>query len=135
MGDAPGLEACPFCGEELFVSKSGLAIHQGQSQSTCMIGSVGIPVDHRPSVDKWNTRTDHARDKRVRDEALREAAARIDRKIKVAQPEMTRRAQHLAGGKKPGFQYALRRADLDARMSDRDMILALIDAENKGETV
>lgn len=70
-----------------------------------------------------------ARDKRARDEALREAAARIHRKIKAAQPEMTRRAQRLAEGKKPGFQYALRRADLDARMSDRDMILALIDHE------
>lgn len=78
MNDAPGLETCPFCGEELFVSKSGLAIHQGQSQSTCMIGSVGIPVDHRPSVDKWNTRTDHARDKRLRDETLREIRDRAD---------------------------------------------------------
>lgn len=58
-------------------------------------------------------------------DALRESAERIDRKIRNIQPEMTRRAQRLAAGKKPGFQYAIHRADLDARISDRDMILAL----------
>lgn len=68
-----------------------------------------------------------ARDKRVREAALREAAALIDRKIKAVQPEMSRRAQRLAESKKPGFQYAIHRADLDARMSDRDAILALIE--------
>ena len=62
---------------------------------------------------------------------LREAAERIDRKIKAVQPEMTRRAQRLAEGKKPGFQYAIHRADLDARMSDRDAILALIPQKDK----
>lgn len=62
----------------------------------------------------------------ARRDALEEAANRIDRKIKAIQPEMTRRAQRLAEGKRPGFQYAVHRADLDARISDRDMIRALI---------
>jgi len=70
-----------------------------------------------------------ARDKKIREEAMREAAERIDRRIKQIQPEMTRRAQRLAAGKKPGFQYAIHRADLDARMSSRDAILALIEGE------
>ncbi len=65
----------------------------------------------------------------ARNDALREAADRIDRKIRAIQPEMTRRAQRLAAGKKPGFQYAIHRADLDARMSDRDAILAMIEGD------
>lgn len=131
MNDAPGLEACPFCGEELFVSKSGLAIHQGQSQSTCMIGSVGIPVDHRPSVDKWNTRIRpyadaraalearskrlsdrHARDKQIRNEALREAARFVEEWVEDAEGKMDSVNQKLL-------------------VSD---ILGLIDADDKGET-
>lgn len=67
----------------------------------------------------------------ARNDALREAAKRIDRKIKAVQPEMTRRAQRLAEGKRPGFQYAIHRADLDARISDRDMILALIKGDDR----
>ena len=77
------------------------------------------PTDARAALDAMLAK--------AREDALREAAERIDRKIKQVQPEMTRRAQRLAERKKPGFQYAIHRADLDARMSDRDMILALID--------
>ena len=61
------------------------------------------------------------------DHALALAADVIDRDIKKIQPEMTRRGQRLADGKKPGFQYAIHRADLDARISCRDKILALRD--------
>jgi len=38
---------------------------------------------------------------------VREAADRIDREINRVQPEMTRHAQRLAAGKKPGFQYVI----------------------------
>lgn len=51
---------CPFCGKEMSVSKSGMATHLGQSQDACIIGTMGIPTDHPPSVDKWNTRADAA---------------------------------------------------------------------------
>ena len=68
------------------------------------------------------------------DHALALAADVIDRDIKKIQPEMTRRGQRLADGKKPGFQYAIHRADLDARISCRDKILALRDKPAPGVT-
>ncbi len=68
------------------------------------------------------------------DHALALAADVIDRDIKKIQPEMTRRGQRLADGKKPGFQYAIHRADLDARISCRDKILALRDKPAPGLT-
>lgn len=57
---------------------------------------------------------------------MRKAAAIVDADVQKAQPEMTRRAQRLAAAKAPGFQYAIHRADLDARISCRDKILAAI---------
>lgn len=57
--------------------------------------------------------------------ALEAAAEKLDLRIQQIQPEMTRRAQRLTEGKKPGFQYALHRADLDARISCRDKIRAI----------
>lgn len=57
--------------------------------------------------------------------ALERAAEKLDLRIQQIQPEMTRRAQRLTEGKKPGFQYALHRADLDARISCRDKIRAI----------
>ena len=66
------------------------------------------------------------------DHALALAADVIDRDIKKIQPEMTRRGQRLADGKKPGFQYAIHRADLDARISCRDKILAIRDKPAPG---
>ena len=69
------------------------------------------------------------------DHALALAADVIDRDIKKIQPEMTRRGQRLADGKKPGFQYAIHRADLDARISCRDKILALRDKPAPAVTV
>jgi len=89
------------------------------------VGTEGVPSPFEPTHYIRKDVSD-ARVKQAREEALREAAERIDRKIKQIQPEMSRRAQRLAAGKKPGFQYAIHRADLDARMSDRDAILALI---------
>lgn len=57
---------------------------------------------------------------------MRKAAAIVDADVQKAQPEMTHRAQRLAAAKAPGFQYAIHRADLDARISCRDKILAAI---------
>lgn len=62
-------------------------------------------------------------------DAIEAAAGRIDQHIQKVQPEMTRRAQRLAACKRPGFNYALQRADMDARMSCRDQVRAL----KKGE--
>jgi len=50
------LKPCPFCGEALTVRKSGLAVHQDQSQGDCFLKAVGVPVEHPASVTAWNTR-------------------------------------------------------------------------------
>ena len=60
---------------------------------------------------------------------MERAAGIVNTDVQNAQPEMTRRAQRLAAAKAPGFQYAIHRADLDARISCRDKILA---ASKKG---
>lgn len=57
--------------------------------------------------------------------AIEAAADRIHQHIQKVQPEMTRRAQRLAENKKPDFNYAIHRTDLDARMSCRDQVRAL----------
>lgn len=57
---------------------------------------------------------------------MQKAAGIVDADIQKVQSEMTRRAQRLAAAKAPGFQYAIHWADLDARISCRDKILAAI---------
>ncbi len=48
------LKPCPFCGDPLRVSKSGMASHV--DQSNCIIGHLGFPTDHPESVARWNNR-------------------------------------------------------------------------------
>lgn len=97
---------------------------------TCTVDGSGavrlLAMDREFSRGTEYTRTDTipSPDALIR-AALEEAAEKLDLRIQQIQPEMTRRAQRLAEGKKPGFQYALHRAGLDARISCRDKIRAL----------
>jgi len=65
---------------------------------------------------------------------MRKAVEIVNTDIQKVQPEMTRRAQRLAAAKAPGFQYAIHRADLDARISCRDKILAAIPQDKCNDT-
>jgi hypothetical protein len=62
-------------------------------------------------------------------DAIEAAAGRIDQTTQMIQQEMTLRAQRFAAGRRPDFNDAFHRADLDARISCRDQVRTL----RKGE--
>jgi hypothetical protein len=62
-------------------------------------------------------------------DAIDAAARRIDQSTQMIQQEMTLRAQRFAAGRRPDFNDAFHRADLDARISCLDQVRAL----RKGE--
>lgn len=63
----PVLKPCPFCGEKLTITKSNMAVHEGQSQGDCILSGMGIAADHPESVDKWNKRASEGVEKRIAD--------------------------------------------------------------------
>lgn len=58
MSEAPDLLPCPFCSDDLMVTKSNMAVHTEQSQGDCILSSLGIPADDPAQVRRWNTRAD-----------------------------------------------------------------------------
>ena len=58
-------------------------------------------------------------------QGIEAAAERIDREISNRQAQLSREGSALSDLKRPSVKYAIRRADLDARMSCRDAIRAL----------
>ena len=58
-------------------------------------------------------------------QGIEAAAERIDREISNRQAQLSREGSALSDLKRPSVKYAIRRADLDARMSCRDAISAL----------
>lgn len=71
--------------------------------------------------------------KKARISAIREAVARLNKVIKSQQPDMTREGQALSMLRRFSVDYAIRRAALNARISCRDQILALIGEDAKPE--
>jgi len=54
MNEFPSPKPCPFCGDTMQINNADVAVHVYPSD--CILGTMGIPFDHMPSVVRWNTR-------------------------------------------------------------------------------